>query len=108
MMAVIADWVHQPLGPGPCDITAGAGDIRCRRHQVGPFRSSGAKVMMPVACEGCPQFPINRCLMMDGLSTLRLYFLLQIVFKFSFVIQHCLSSLGKKNMYFFGRIIPSR
>ncbi|KAK2494532.1 hypothetical protein MC885_011498 [Smutsia gigantea] len=33
MMAVIADRVHQPLGPGPCDVTAGAGDIQCHHDQ---------------------------------------------------------------------------
>lgn len=73
-LTVIPNQVYQPLGPCPCNLTAGACDVRCCCDQVRTlFDYRGRKLGCLVACEEHQCFPINSFLM-DGLSKLRLSF----------------------------------
>lgn len=48
-MTVIPNQVYQPLGPCPCNLTAGACDVRCCCDQVRSFPLLGAESRCLVA-----------------------------------------------------------
>lgn len=75
-VTVIPNQVYQPLGPCPCNLTAGACDIRCCCDQVRSLPST------KVTGAQYPQFPVSSCLL-GGLSKLGLDFVLHIAFPLS-------------------------
>lgn len=56
-MTVIPNQVYQPLGPCPCNLTAGACDIRCCCDQVRFFWLLGTKVTAPGSLRRAPEVP---------------------------------------------------
>ena len=56
-VTVIPNQVYQPLGPCPCNLTAGACDIRCCCDQVWSFWLLGTKAMVPAGMWRAPTVP---------------------------------------------------
>lgn len=54
-VTVIPNQVYQPLGPCPCNLTAGACDIRCCCDQVRSFWLFGTKMMVPGSLRRAPE-----------------------------------------------------